>query len=237
MTENIDTSLLSYTFTCHKRTKDLLAVMPSVVAAANQSPSVEIVIIDYGDQPPLKPILEKFRESLLPNNKLVIKTYRKRSYYHMGHARNLSLRVSNGEYVIIGASDIILNPSFFSVVRKQFEETGATYLRSMTSGYVGILACKREALLAIGGWDERFEFYGPEDKDVLRRLDRCGAKIGYYDLDKLISMIPTPDSMKTANYRLPLSKKEMSLHGRAFLIENDAVGRIVVNEGIPWGED
>ncbi len=237
MTTDVDTVLLSYTFTCHKRTKDLLEVMPSVVAAANQSPPVEIVIIDYGEQPALEPILEKFKTSLSPKNKLMVKVYRKRSYYHMGHARNLSLRSTTGKYMIVGASDIFLNPNFFSAVREKFKETGVTYLRSATDGYIGILACDRQTLLDIGGWDERFEFYGPEDKDVLRRLDRNGAKIGYYDLEQLIRMIPTPDSERTANYRLQMSKKEMSLHGRAFLAENDATGRIVVNEGTEWGKD
>ena len=235
MNKYIKNVLISYTFTCHKRTKDLLSVMPSVVVAANQSPPVEIVIIDYGDQPPLEPILEELRSALLPGNKLVVKTYRKREHYHMGHARNLSLRASTGEYIIIGASDIFLNSSFFHAVREEFSKTDATYLRSMTTGYIGVLACKRNALLAIGGWDERFEFYGPEDKDVLHRLDRNGAKIGYYDLDALITMIRTPDHEKTANYRLPLSKQEMSALGREILMENDAANRIVVNEGVDWG--
>lgn len=237
MKKNTDNSLITYTFTCHKRTKDMLSVMPSVITAANQSPPVEILIIDYGEQPPLEPLLAKHREGLLPDNKLVVKTYRKRSYYHMGHARNLSLRGSNGDYVIIGASDISLDPNFFSEVRTRFRETGATYLRSMTSGYVGILACERKALFAIGGWDERFEFYGPEDKDVLHRLDRNGAKIGYYDLDKLITMIRTPDTERTANYRLQLSKQEMSALGKEILEQNDKANIVIANKGVEWGEE
>lgn len=229
--------LITYTFTCHKRTQDMLSVIPSVIAAANQSAPVEILIIDYGEQEPLEPLLEEFRKELLPANKLVVKTYRGRSYYHMGHARNLSLRAARGEYLIVGASDIYLNPQFFSAVREQFSKTGATYLRSMTTGFVGILACETKALFEIGGWDERFEFYGPEDKDVLHRLDRNGATIGYYDLDKLITMIRTPDREKTANYRLQMTKEEMSALGRQILEENDNNNIIIANSGASWGED
>jgi len=227
--------LVSYAITCHKRTPDLLSVMPSVVNAANQSPPVEIVIVDYGKQEPLERVLNKFRDGLSRENRLLVKVYRKRPYYHMGHARNLALKCANGEYIVVGASDIFLELDFFSAVRENFNRTNSTYLRSMTTGYIGILACRRDSLLDIGGWDERFEFYGPEDKDVLHRLDRNGAVIGYYDLDKLIRIIRTTNDQRTANYRVKMSKQEMSALGRQILEENDAKGVIVANEGISWG--
>ncbi len=229
--------LLSYCFTCHKRTDDLLAVMPSVVVAANQSPPVEIIIVDYGNQEPLEPLLEQFHDQLKSGNTIHIKTYRKRNYYHMGHARNLSLRAATGEYVIISASDVIPKPNFFSTVRECLAQTGAVFLRSKTTGYVGLLTCRRDVMMELGGYDERFEFYGPEDKDFLHRLERRGAQLGYYDLDAIIGMIRTSDQDKTANYRLMLSKGEMSERGRAILLENDTRGRITVNEDRPWGEE
>lgn len=228
--------LISYCLPAHKRTDDLLAVMPSVVIAANQSPPVEIVIVDYGKQPPLAPLLKDFRKSLLPENKLKIKVYRKRKYYHMALARNLAIRAATGEYAVTTSTDVIPVPGFFSSVRKSLSETGAAYLRSLNDFCIGIIVCSRKELVAVGGYDERFEFYGPEDKDLLRRLARKGVKVEYYDLHNLISLIPTPDDMKVANYRLKLSKREMSARGKEILLQNDAVGLIVANEGMKWGE-
>jgi len=210
--------------------------MPSVVTAANLSPPVEIVIVDYGDQPSLAPLLKDVRRSLLPENSLRIKTYRKRKYYHMAHARNLSIREATGEYVVITSTDILPVPQFFKMVRELLAKTCATYLRSVNDFCIGIIVCSRKEMIAVGGYDERFEFYGPEDKDILRRLSRKGSIAGYYDLHTLISMILTPDDKKVANYRLPLSKREMSVRGKDILFENDAANLVVANQGIEWGK-
>ena len=46
--------LISLCLPCHNRTHDLKRVMPYLLGAANFSPPVEIVVIDYNSQDDLR---------------------------------------------------------------------------------------------------------------------------------------------------------------------------------------
>jgi len=163
--------------------------------------------------------------------------YRARDYYHMGHARNVALRVATGDYVTIGQTDVHWRPhAFVSIGLRLESEPEIDCLRSMTDGYIGVITCRREQLLAVGGYDERFEFYGSEDKDLLSRINRLKLHIATYDLDDLLVLKRTPKHQKVLNYRLPLTLAEMSQRSKSVMRDNDAAGRIVVNEGIEWGK-
>ena len=53
--------------------------------------------------------------------------------------------------------------------------------------------------------------------------------------DKL-SLIYTPWAEKLANYRLPLSRREMSKRSKPIYQENMANAVLVANEGKEWGQ-
>ena len=232
---------ISYCVPCHKRIDELVGVFPSIVAAANASPPIEIVIVDYGDQPPLTPQLLPFAEQLINGSKLVVKEYRGRPHYHMSHARNLSIRAASGKYIMIGATDVVFTPKFFAKIRRRFEETNADYIRAYNRGrWPGIIIILREELIAAGGFDERFEFYGPEDKDLRARLNRRNLKdVGFW-IEQYMSIIPTPWEEKKKNYRelregRANGRRAMEAVGRAIFEENNLKGVLVANEGIEWG--
>lgn len=226
---------LSYCIPCHRRLDDLLQCMDGLIIAANASPPVEIVIVDYGDQPSLEPALAPYRQHLHPDNTLVVREYRHRPHYHMAHARNLTVRVATGEYLTIAATDIVPHPTFFQTVRTMIANTPYTYIRSMTDGYIGVITIKRDELIAAGGFDERFEFYGTEDKELNARLNRRGAHVGYYDLDALIRLHHTPKSEKYKHYRVTWSRRRLWQYSKAILLENEARHVLVANAGQDWG--
>ena len=226
-----DSSLISYTIPVHKRHDDFAQALPRVVAAALASPPVQIVVVDYGEQEPLTSIIE-------PYYKLPIIShihYRKRPHYHMAHARNLSLRASKGIYVTIAAADILPHEHFFATIRTRLDETQADVLRSQTDGYIGVITAKREMLMDAGGFDERFEFYGREDKDLLLRLLRRGAKQDTYDLDAMMELIRTPWSAKLQHYRVPLTREDAHRYASLIYDENIRKNVLVANEGFAWG--
>lgn len=230
--------LLSYTIPCHKRYEDLRVAFP-VVAEAARDGDVEIVIVDYGRQDDVTMgLLELIMDEALDLDGLhvrLVQATKDRDYYHMAHARNVGIKAAEGEFVIISSADILPAPGYFTHIRHRLEDTGADWLRPHPL-YQGVIVCRRELLLAIGGFDERFEFYGPEDRDLGRRLSLCdGEQNGVYSSGYL-DVIQTPNAVKVQNYRLPLSKKEMSNRGRAVYDDNLAAGRIIVNEGVEWGK-
>ena len=229
-------SLISYTIPVHKRHDDFAQALPRVVAAALASPPVQIVVVDYGEQEPLDeliyPEIIRLRGC---SSRISHVMYRKRPHYHMAHARNLSLRLSMGDYVTIAAADILPHEHFFATIRTRLDETQADVLRSQTDGYIGVITAKREMLMDAGGFDERFEFYGREDKDLLLRLLRRGAKQDTYDLDAMMELIRTPWSAKLQHYRVPLTRDDAHRYASLIYDENIRKNVLVANEGLAWG--
>lgn len=225
---------LSYCVPCHKREADLREALPALVAAANASPPVELVIVDYGQQPSLEPLVAPFRDQLIDGNALQLPVYRGREHYHMAHARNLSIQASTGDVLVLSCADIVPYLSFFSTIRTILTETGADYIRSDNKGYPGLVTVRREVIFALRGYDERFEFYGPEDKDLLHRLARSGAIQGTYHLDDIMRMIVTPWPIKLMGYRA-IPKPERHVISSSTLQDNDMRNVIAVNTPEAWG--
>ena len=121
--------LLTYCMACHRREEDFFVALPLVIAAANASPPVEIVVVDYAN--PVRMDLSKATGALEPPNVIAVVSYRGRDHYHVTHARNLAFRSATGEYVVTAMADICPRPGFFALLRKRLKETGATLERKL----------------------------------------------------------------------------------------------------------
>jgi hypothetical protein len=221
---------ITWTIPCHRRVKDLASTLPQVIAAANAHPPVEIVLLDYANPEPLP----RWEQVMIGSSTLRVVTYRGRDHYHSAHARNLTIRAATGDVVVIASSDIEPRFEFFPLIRQRMAETEAVWLRPDVQ-FVGVIACQRQALLEAGGFDERIEFYGSEDKELAERLARRGLACASYDASSVLAMLRTTNQEKIRNYRLPMSKIDMMRHGSAILKENRTRGLLVANEGKDWG--
>jgi hypothetical protein len=221
------TSLVSYTLPCHKREADLMTVLPSVIAAANHAPPVEIVIVDYGCEPPLVPlvwpILSECDEGVSIRTKRV-----EAQHFHMAQARNIGIREARGQIVVAFLADQVVDREFFADVRQVLGP-------GMFLKWQETFAFHREDILAARGFDERFEFYGPEGKELADRLVRRGLTATGFPAGS-VTQIRTPNPEKTKHYRLPLSKREMHERGMAIWRENIQHGVTVANQGAEWGQ-
>ena len=224
--------IISVCIPCMGRTHDLRVTMPHIIEAANASPPVEIMVLDYNSQDGLGEYIEQVRagQTLIDANTLSYSRYTGRDYYHMAHAWNLCVKTTFGEYIVIMGTDTIPDDRYFTAVRMLIAD-GCVWMHGKT--LEGILVCKRDEFLAAGGYDERFEFYGPEDKDLEERLVRRGGKFGL--LPDLLRVIPTAKADKTANYRITSRHATKKLMVPVYN-ENRRTGALVVNEGRVWGE-
>lgn len=225
--------LISICIPCHNRAYDLKQILPRLIEIANASPPVEIAVLDYNSPDDLHELMERTLAGamLAGGNLLTYRKYTGRSYYHMAHARNLSVRIAHGDFVVISSCDLWFGPDFIPRIRELAAE-GSVWMRA--GRYCGVVAIRRDEFIASGGFDERFEFYGPEDRDQELRMRRRGAKFGELDYNQ-IHCIPTPDAVKVQNYREQISKREMAKRMHAILDENIAQGSLVANAGKEWG--
>jgi hypothetical protein len=204
--------------------------MPHLLDAANESPPVEIVVVDYNSPDDCARYMRGVIEGaeLADGNMISYRPYAGREHYHMAHARNLTVKASSGDMFVILSADIYPNPGFIQYVRENVT------VWAEVSHYYGVIACRRELFDIVRGYDERIEFYGPEDRDLATRIRRYGYE-PHSIPHNLITIIPTPNEIKSQGYRLPIGKREMSKRGHLVFEENNRDGVIAANpEG--WGE-
>lgn len=217
--------LISLCIPCMNRTYDLRRTLPRMMTAAEASPPVEVAILDYNSSDGLEAYVSQFGKAITYTR------YEGRGYYHIAHAWNLAVRCSRGEYVALMGADALLAEGYISALRRYIDH-GAVWIRGRH--YKGIICIRRAEFIAAGGYDEQFEFYGGEDKELEARLKRRGAQFGLLS-DDLVFTLKTPNPDKVANYRLPLTKREMMERGTAIRHKNDAAGLLVANKGRQWG--
>lgn len=224
--------LLSICTPCMNRTYDLKKCLPSRIAAAAKSPPVEISIVNYNS---IDDLDEYMKTVQVPDG--VTLTYNKytgrRRTWHMAHGFNLAILASQGEYFWLMGTDVYLKENAVQTVRGMIESEGFVWMHP--SRYKGIIVCQREEFIAAGGYDERFEFYGPEDREIDLRLTRRGGKLGIYPW-QILEIIETPNIEKSRYYRKDGNKTTFSRLMRGYYYENDANNVLVANQGREWGQ-
>lgn len=214
------------------RLDDLRQTMRYRISAANESPPVEIVILDWGS----KDGLPEYMDELIEVARLVhgsFITYKRieKDYWHTSKAHNMGLMTGQGEYVVDLNADAFIQPGYIPRIRELIAD-GCVWGRA--THFCGNKWIKKSEFIDAGGYDERMEVYGPDDRDLDYRLRIRGGKFGSIP-DELISEIRTPDDRKVENYRIKGSKHELSKLMRPYYVENISNGVLVANQGVSWG--
>lgn len=233
--------LISLCVPIMNRTRNLRTSLPALVAAANASPPVELVILDYHSPDDLQEYLEWARVNLplAGENFWNRPRYLKGDgFYNSAHARNLAAKASHGEYLVQLNAEARPRAGFVAMLRAQIEQHHWTWLCEQRLGQ--FIAITRAEFEAAGGYDERFRLYAPEDKDICARLHRRGGSFYCFGQD-WIEEERTPNRTKLANLDCRGLdgargfKQQMADLMRPIYEANNATGALVANEGRAWG--
>jgi len=224
--------IISICIPCKNRTHDLIKIIPSLLAAARLSPPIEIMILDYNSEDNLADYVKELKsKDFGKDNFISYAKFTGRKTYHMAHAYNLAVRCSVGEVNIILGTDIIVSIDYLKFIREAFEKEGVVWACPLD--LKGIIACTKQEFSDTGGYDERFEFYGPEDRELDSRLRRRGGKFKSVP-NQMLKEIVTSRNEKFANYR-PISHPKRKQLMRSVLKENSENNVLVVNKTTGWG--
>lgn len=232
--------IISLCIPCMNRVHNLRQTLPLVIEAANASPPVEIVVLNYNTDDDLDEYIATINGLEEPNSLLYRRYTGKRKYYHSTHARNLTVLASSGEYIIQLDTEIILPHDFMAYIRGRLEATHPVW---MCEGEVGrCIIVQRQEFIEAGGYDERFDVYAPEDKDICLRLHRRGGTFELFP-SRLITAIETSNREKLENldqerYRNgPFWVKRMMFRAMRVIYEENIANQVLVaNEGREWGQ-
>ena len=217
----------------HNRLNDALNSLPYWIDAINEAPGSEVVILDYGSSDGLSEYIrnQAGEYEISDGNEIRIERYSGRDYYHMAHARNLSVLAAGGEFIIILSADIYPRAGMVALMAELMKYRYPEFY--YVQNYRGVICLRRKDFIAAGGYDERFEFYSPEDKDLHERLIRRGLTAGWIS-SSYIQVTKTPNDIKIQGYRLSLTKREMAKQMETILFENRRAGALVANPN-GWG--
>jgi glycosyl transferase family 2 len=97
--------------------------------------------------------------------------------------------------------------------------------RVASADHAGLAAVPRQLLLAVGGIDERFDYWGKEDLDLAARLKRAGATYRYDHNLKSFHVSHPANHVKQGDY----------VRMCALLEENNGTELVEANLGRVWG--
>jgi hypothetical protein len=226
-------TLISLCSPVMNRLDDLRQVMPARIAEANASPPVELCILDCSSIDGLKEYMDELMEvaRLVPDNSIKYKRIEGLKYWHMAKGKNAATLMGHGGYLVTMNADDEPKPGFVDAIRDAAKHGNIW-------GYVDKLCStifyRNVEFVAAGGYDERFELYGPEDRDMQYRLRLL---YGYEVVlpNCLLRNIYTPDDKKVANYRVIGTKHSLHKMMNEYYLENTMNGVLVANKGKEWG--
>ena len=225
--------LISYCIPCMNRTYDLKKTLPLTIQAANQSPPVEIVVLDYNSQDDLRDyFFDTFDTTeLAEGNFLEYKRYGARDTYHMAHAQNLAMLAGSGEYLVNTAADVVLSLDFFSTIRSLIRRHSDIVW--MMSKRHGMPVIRKDEFIAAGGHDERLEFYGKTDRDLHSRLWRRNKGFIMYP-SEILTVIPTSRAEKFKNYSMKSAHGMKVLNKQVY--EENMRNKVLTVNPDGWGK-
>ena len=165
------------------RTKHLRETLPKNLTDNYFYDNCKFVVLDYNSQDDLLEYLKSNYQGAIEDGYLAVYSYKEPGAFRMAHAKNMAHRCG-----ILEGADILVNldadnftgEGFAEFIDEQFDSAENPFLWSrmipgvLKRGISGRIAVTKDWFLKAGGYAEKYEAYGPDDKDFTARLQRFG---------------------------------------------------------------
>lgn len=186
---------IAFCTTCKGRTQHLERTLPQNLLDNQQYGNCTFVVLDYNSQDHLREYVQKNHQDSLESGRLAFYSHKEPKHFKVAHAKNMAHRVG-----ILEGADILVNldadnytgPGFASYIAQQFEKLHSDmflWARMVKAGegrtprgINGRIVVPQKAFLNVGGYDEQFTVWSPDDKDFNLRLRRLGYKA--FEIDR-----------------------------------------------------
>ena len=143
----------------------------------------------------------------IARGRLVVYTYADANVFHMAHAKNLAHRcgIREGADILVNIdADNFTGRGFIEHVRELMADENVFLWSRMIPhvlprGISGRIAVSARAFVNIGGYDEKFDVWGHDDKDFNQRLQRIGYEAREID-PAYLNAVRHNDKMRFREY-------------------------------------
>lgn len=195
---------ISFCTTCMNRLPHLKKTLIKNMIDNQSYPKVEFIILDYNSSDGLAQfIAHHFSDFCLTGRLKFYRTdYPKK--FNWSHSRNLAFKLATGDIVCNIDADNYTGTDFAAYVNNAFKTQTSTFLSTIGSTHVpkdalGRICMMKEDFMKVGGYDERFEYYGFEDYDIDNRLQLLGLRKQVINSPNFHQIIPHSDNDRMKN--------------------------------------
>jgi len=225
---------ISLCTTCMGRLHDLRQTLPKNIEDNRDYPYLEFVILDYNSDDGLEKWIRHNMMEHVESGLLAYYRITEPRYYTMSHSRNVAFLAARGEIVNNVDADNWTNAGFAAYLNRLANQCPSKAIfakgKRLLHGRIGFFKHEWEAL---GGYDERFDGYGHDDKDLLYRAWMTGFTLMWYG-GRYVTRLSTPRAAKTARMRNK-NRKQTEEANKAASAQNLLRGRYRANDGLRWG--
>jgi hypothetical protein len=182
-----DNPTIAFCTTCKGRLQHLERTLPKNLADNADYENLKFIILDYNSMDGLADYMHSNHKAAIESGRVSFYRFLEPTPFRMAHAKNLAHRLG-----ILEGADILCNldadnftgQGFARYVSKIFQEPDSFLLARraapkdggdlLPKGINGRTVVTRQAFLKIGGYNEKFAAWGPDDRDFNARLRRLG---------------------------------------------------------------
>jgi len=195
---------VAFCTTCKGRTQHIQETLP---ANLRDNLNARFVLVNYNSQDGLDDVIRKEHMDAIESGRLSVYRFTEPGPFRMAHAKNLAHRIAIAEGASALANmdaDNFGGQDFDKYVADQLAGGEAflwAHMRKgeMRRGISGRIAVTKHAFLAVGGYDETFNTWSPDDKDFNIRLRRLGFEAREIDA-RYLEAISHNDKMRFREY-------------------------------------
>ena len=218
--------------TCKGRTPHLEQTLPANLRD-NANKNVKFVLLNYNSPDNLNDYVAKNHMPDIESGRLRVYQFNGRGPFRMAHAKNMAHRlgIEAGADVLVNIdADNFTGPGFADFVTEKMTGGGkfiwARMIKGVTSrGITGRIAVDVQTFIKVGGYDERYSTWSPDDKDFNQRLRAFGLTAEEFLTDSLKAVLHN-DQMR---FRESKSSAEPDVE-RTYQ-EHHPIHKVVVNGG------
>jgi hypothetical protein len=219
---------VGFCVTCKGRTQHLEQTLP---ANLRDNAKARITLVNYNSPDHFDDFIRANHAADIESGRLSVYRFTEPGPFRMAHAKNLAHRLA-----IMDGADVLVNMDADNYAGRGFDQYVSTQLSedkvflwanmrkgdleyTKRRGISGRIVVTKHAFFAVGGYDEVFAEWGPDDKDFNVRLRRLGFEPREIDLQYL-NAVSHNDKMRFREYphlRTTSTAEDFDLPGRTHI--------------------
>jgi Sulfotransferase domain/N-terminal domain of galactosyltransferase len=204
--------MIAFCTPVRNREQHLKRTLPKNLADNKNFPDCKFIVLDYGSEYDLQQYIATYHVEDILSGRLVFYSFPTAARFNMAHAKNMAHRCAmlEGANILCEIdADNFTGEGFAEYLTEKFREPNIfmwTRVRPLDGsdklprGCSGRIAVRATDFLKVGGYDEKYDTWGPDDKDFNARLRLLGLDAREID-HRFIDVILHNDKMRFKDYK------------------------------------